>query len=301
MAEPGPRIAARPGDIWWRADDPDVQSTDLGTADPGLAVAQRGDVVEASVAPDLAADPGRAGALGADPPAVDPATSTDAAVEVGRASAWSSKRHLVEPRPRTAVQPRGPSPRRASDRRPSSTKPKHRVAAIAASCPYCALLLEPPPTSSRGCPRCRQRIVVKRIDGRAVYLTEAAVTFFVAERRRIASAKRWTTERERWLKLAAAAGAPPDRAARLAALQLSEAIVEATRSLYMTTVERAFRSARRERRWRTRPASGATRPLPCSGLPAHRRPPRMPSSRSTGTRSPPSSAASPRSPGTPSS
>ncbi len=121
--------------------------------------------------------------------------------------------------------------------------------AVAVSCPYCAVLLEPPPTSSRSCPRCRNRIVVKRIEGRAVYLTEAAVAFFEAERRRIAGAARFTRERARWLKLAAAAGAPPERAARLVAAQLSEETVDAARTLYMNTVERAFRSAKRERRW----------------------------------------------------
>jgi hypothetical protein len=111
------------------------------------------------------------------------------------------------------------------------------------------VLLEPPPTSSRGCPRCRHRIVVKRLDGRTVYLTEAAVLFFEAERRRISSAARFTRERARWLKLAAAAGAPAERAARLTAAQLSQETVDATRALYMSTVERAFRSAKRDRRW----------------------------------------------------
>jgi hypothetical protein len=90
---------------------------------------------------------------------------------------------------------------------------------------------------------------VKRIEGRVVYLTEAAVAFFEAERRRIAGAARFTRERARWLKLAAAAGAPPERGARLVAAQLSEETVDAARALYMTTVERAFRSAKRERRW----------------------------------------------------
>ncbi|HEY5435731.1 MAG TPA: hypothetical protein VIK13_10900, partial [Candidatus Limnocylindrales bacterium] len=111
------------------------------------------------------------------------------------------------------------------------------------------MLLQPPPKASRGCPRCRHRIIVKRVDGRAVYLTEAAVLSFDAERRRTASSRRWTQERQRWLKLAAAAGAPAQPAARLAAAQLSEDVVEAARTLYMITVERSFRSAKRDRRW----------------------------------------------------
>jgi hypothetical protein len=159
------------------------------------------------------------------------------------------KRRPPEPRPRTKAQPAGKRPRSASARRAKPAKAAAKVVAVAASCPYCAVLLEPPPTSSRGCPRCRHRIVVKRLDGRTVYLTEAAVLFFEAERRRIGSAARFTRERVRWLKLAAAAGAAPERAARLVAAQLSEETVDAARALYMTTVERAFRSAKRERRW----------------------------------------------------
>jgi hypothetical protein len=134
-------------------------------------------------------------------------------------------------------------------RRAKPGKAAAKAVALVPSCPYCAMQLEPPPTSSRSCPRCRHRIVVKRIEGRVIYLTEAAVAFFEAERRRIAGAARFTRERARWLKLAAAAGAPPERAARLVAAQLSEETVDAARALYMTTVERAFRAAKRERRW----------------------------------------------------
>ena len=56
-------------------------------------------------------------------------------------------------------------------------------------------------------------------------------------------------DRDRWLKLAAAAGAPADRAARLSAAEVSERDVEGCRTLYLGTVERAIRAARRERRW----------------------------------------------------
>jgi hypothetical protein len=72
---------------------------------------------------------------------------------------------------------------------------------------------------------------------------------FEAERRRIASAGRLTRDRDRWLKLAALAGAPPERAARLVAAQLSEDVVEGARTLYLATVERSFQAAKRERRW----------------------------------------------------
>jgi hypothetical protein len=91
--------------------------------------------------------------------------------------------------------------------------------------------------------------VVKRVAGRAVYLTEAAVEVFEAERKRSASAGRLVRERARWLKLAAAAGAAPDRSNRLLAADVSEAVVEGARRLYLATIERSFRAARQERRW----------------------------------------------------
>ena len=90
---------------------------------------------------------------------------------------------------------------------------------------------------------------MKHIEGRAVYLTEAAVPVFVAERRRIAASGRLTRERERWLRLAAAAGAPVQSQARLAAARLSEGVVGAARTLYLTTVDRAFRAAKRDHDW----------------------------------------------------
>jgi hypothetical protein len=131
-----------------------------------------------------------------------------------------------------------------------TTRRKVRAAPVpTALCPYCALVLEPPPVASRRCGRCRQRICVKRIEGRRVYLTEAAVLVFDAERRREASSGRLTRERGRWLRLAAAAGAPADRQARLAAMLPSEAVVASARALYVATVERAFRAAKRDHEW----------------------------------------------------
>ena len=120
-----------------------------------------------------------------------------------------------------------------------------------AFCPYCALLLLPAPVSSQRCARCRQRIIVKHIDGRAVYLTEAAVPVFVEERRRVAASGRLTRERERWLRHAAAAGAPSNTVARLAGARLTEGVVGTARTLYLTTVDRAFRAAKREHDWET--------------------------------------------------
>jgi hypothetical protein len=91
--------------------------------------------------------------------------------------------------------------------------------------------------------------VVKRVAGRAVYLTEAAVEVFEAERRRSASAGRLTRERTRWLKLAAAAGASPERSSRLLSAEVSDEVVASARTLYLAAVERSFAAARRERRW----------------------------------------------------
>ncbi len=118
-----------------------------------------------------------------------------------------------------------------------------------AFCPYCALLLEPAPASSQRCVRCRQRIIVKHIEGRVVYLTEAAVPVFVAERQRIAASGRLTRERERWLRLAAAAGAPAQSHARVAGARLTEGVVVSARTLYLTTADRAFRAAKRDHDW----------------------------------------------------
>ena len=139
-------------------------------------------------------------------------------------------------------------PRRAAAPRPT-LKAAVVPLAVIASCPYCALLLEPPPEADRRCVRCRQRIIVKRVEGRAVYLTEAAVLVFEAERRRIASTGRWTRDRERWLKLAASVGAPAGRIARLERAVLSDALVADARALYETTVERLVRTARRDHHW----------------------------------------------------
>ena len=261
MAGPGSMVAAAPGEEWWSAAvdyalvgapgaTPAADAGNAADADAGalsdLPVQGKADEVGA---PGLALEAGPFDAPPAVPREIDREAPASRSIDAEPSAPARAKRRPPEPRPRTKAQPAGERPRSASARRAKRAKAAAKVVAAAASCPYCAVLLEPPPTSSRGCPRCRHRIVVKRLDGRTVYLTEAAVLFFEAERRRIASAARFTRERARWLKLAAAAGAPSERAARLVAAQLSEEAVEAARVLYMSTVERAFRSAKRERRW----------------------------------------------------
>ncbi|HEX7473885.1 MAG TPA: hypothetical protein VF323_12440, partial [Candidatus Limnocylindrales bacterium] len=131
-----------------------------------------------------------------------------------------------------------------------ASRAKGRSAPVpTAHCPYCAKILEPAPTTSRRCDGCRQRIIVKRVGTAAVYLTEAALPVFEGERRRVRNSVRWTRERDRWLRLASTAGAPAARQAQLAAARLSEDVVAAARTLYLTTVDRAFRAARRDRDW----------------------------------------------------
>jgi hypothetical protein len=126
---------------------------------------------------------------------------------------------------------------------------RSRARATVVACPYCAEPLDSPPVASGKCPRCRQRIVVRQVGDRAVYLTEAALPVFMAERRRAAHAGRWARERDRWLEHAIAAGADPAAVTRLTRQPVSEDVIEASRSLYLSTVARAVRTARLERRW----------------------------------------------------
>jgi hypothetical protein len=117
------------------------------------------------------------------------------------------------------------------------------------ACPNCGIVLDPPPKSTRLCPRCRHRIVVRRSEGRTIYLTEAAVEVFESERRRGAEEETWTRQRRSWLQLAQTVNVPADRRQRLAAAPLSAEVVQAARSLYLVAAERAIRAARHERHW----------------------------------------------------
>ena len=87
------------------------------------------------------------------------------------------------------------------------------------------------------------------MDGRAIYLTEASVAIFDNERKRVANSGRWTRERSRWLKAASTVDAPADKIARLERAPLSDEVVASSRSLYLSTVDRSFRAAKRDRRW----------------------------------------------------
>jgi hypothetical protein len=182
-------------------------------------------------------------AKSAEPDAPAPVEPVPARVEPPRAAAAGpSRQGSREDRPGRSLVGRSPASRPRARKVRAATVP-------VANCPYCALLMQLPPASSRRCDRCRQRIVVRRAEGRAVYLTEAAVLVFEAERQRVAASGRLTRERDRWLRLAAAAAAPAQRQSRLAAAPLSEGVVDAARALYMGTVDRAFRAAKREKDW----------------------------------------------------
>jgi hypothetical protein len=118
-----------------------------------------------------------------------------------------------------------------------------------AACPSCGYLIEPPPSRGRLCPACRQPIVVRQIDGRPAYLTEAAVSVFIAERDRQAEESALDAERKRWLRLAATVDAPVAKHSKLAMAPQSAHVVEASRALYTSAAERAVIKARREKRW----------------------------------------------------
>ncbi len=50
----------------------------------------------------------------------------------------------------------------------SAGEPAAEPAPPPAACPSCAVILDPPPSRDRRCPRCRQKIVVRHVEGRLV-------------------------------------------------------------------------------------------------------------------------------------
>jgi hypothetical protein len=120
---------------------------------------------------------------------------------------------------------------------------------VLAACPSCAVLLDPRPTTSKRCARCRERIVVKRVEGGVLYLTAAAGAALEEAQRTVKVWARLARARDRWLAQAEAVGAPIQRIQRVARPMPSEEQVAAARELYTTTAGRAFASARRERRF----------------------------------------------------
>ena len=132
---------------------------------------------------------------------------------------------------------------------PPPPPPPGPVPVAQVACPNCGVVLDPPPEHTRLCPRCRRRIVVRRSEGRAIFLTEAAVEVFESERQRKIDEQTWTRERRHWLHLGRLTGAPAGRRQRLAGAPLTAASVKAARALYLVAAERVVRAARRDKRW----------------------------------------------------
>jgi hypothetical protein len=150
-------------------------------------------------------------------------------------------------------QPVAPAAEPSAEEAPGESSVAEAEAVVAEpegiACPSCAFWIAPPPPSSRLCPRCRERIVVRRSEGRTVYFTEAAVKVFEAERQRELNEQRWTVERREWLRLAKIAGATQARRQRLEDQYPSAEVVEGSKALYLGAVETAVRAARRQKHW----------------------------------------------------
>jgi hypothetical protein len=145
-----------------------------------------------------------------------------------------------------AVEP-DPTPDADDDAAEVSAPSEPETAGVA--CPSCGFLIDPAPTRNRRCPACREPIVVRQINGRPAYLTEAALEVFLGERAREAAEAANEVERERWLHLAATVDVPAPRRQRIAEAPPTEEAVEAARRLYESAAERAVRSARHELRY----------------------------------------------------
>jgi hypothetical protein len=276
VAEPDPelqaRVQARLASITGRAPQP-AEDKSLPEADAAEATAARAPEATAAPAPEATAPTNAsdmADATGqveqverpaarAEIPVAASAESTVAAPQPVDISSWSTQSApppaqvpgpppAQMPGPRAVPAPlRAPKPVHGVTTESRARRPRSLPAGV--YCPYCASLLQPPPTATRRCPRCRQRIVVRRVGDRTIYLTEAAVPVFQAERRKVSHSGRWTRDRDRWLDLARSVGAPADRVERLATEPITEGAAALAKSLYESTVERQVRSARRDRRW----------------------------------------------------
>ncbi len=195
----------------------------------------------AAPAPELLADAEPA----ASPTLAEPSPSGEDRSEpdTGPQSGARSGRSAVPPRPprtmppaRQVVLPK-PAPRR------------RRQPPVLAACPSCGFLLDPRPVASRRCANCHERIVVKRLEGGVVYLTESAAVALVAAQRRVRELTRLARPRDRWLVLATTTGASTASVHRVASATPSEEGIAAARGLYVQTANRAFAAARRDQRW----------------------------------------------------
>ena len=115
-------------------------------------------------------------------------------------------------------------------------------------CPYCSVLIDPPPRTRR-CPSCHQQVIVRHVDGATVYLTASSAAVLEAERHREADVKLWTDARRHWITLAVSVHAPVDLCKKIAAMPISERAVEAARAVYRTASDQAVRDARETGHW----------------------------------------------------
>ena len=148
------------------------------------------------------------------------------------------------------VPPPPPRPRAASRLAVHPKRPKRqpRQPLVLAACPSCAVLLDPRPTASRRCRECRERIVVKRLEGGVLYLTAPAAAALEAAQRKAKETARLSRIRGRWLAQAASVGAPSASIERIVRVAATEDSVQAARALYLAAANRAFLAARREHR-----------------------------------------------------
>jgi hypothetical protein len=117
------------------------------------------------------------------------------------------------------------------------------------ACPSCARIVDPAPVRPRKCPFCRRLIVVRRTGGRTVYLTEAAVEVFEAERQREADIASWTAQRAEWLRLAQGVHAPQEKIARILSRHLAPDTVAEARSLYVSAAGKVQKAAAKAGDW----------------------------------------------------
>ena len=245
------------------APDPAREMVREPAAEPEIAPVARLEVAEPVVASPVEAPPRRSHkkreavvAVVAKASRAPTATTPVAPKVKARPAAMVKSATVVKP----AARPKPPVTAKAGPMAKSAVPPTPAVPAkpvnptrpavlAAVHCPYCGVALDPPPAASRKCEECQQRIIVKRIDGRSVYLAGAALPVFTAERRRVANSARLTRERGRWLDLASSAGAPSRAVAQLRIARPTDANVDAARELYLLAVERTVRMAKRDKEW----------------------------------------------------
>jgi hypothetical protein len=246
--------AASAGDISVEAEPPaePIAATEAPALEPDSGIVS-------AVLPQMT-EPSPAGWPGVVAPPERPANETQVSEAVARSTAVTD---VGEPAVEVAPTPSPGRTRRtargaAAARRPADVAAKDAAAAPSPGpapaqatiyCPYCASLLQPRPEATRRCSHCHQRVVVRRVGDRTVYLAEPVLPFFDAERRRVKESERCATERDRWLGLAREAGATDAELKHPDPEYVTKADVASARAVYMSVVDYSVRIARSERRW----------------------------------------------------